>query len=81
MRDISLEMTILKILDRLFPMPLHDKTLSNETEIAMDRPILTTDFQDALQSLQARKLINRNSSRFGLPQCFITEAGRAALNQ
>ena len=81
MRDISLEMTILKILDRLCPTPLRDSILCLEVEIALDRPLVTTDFLDALQSLQARKLINRNSSRFGLPQCFITEAGRAALNQ
>ena len=81
MRDISLEMAILKILDRLFPTPLKDSTLSSEVEIALDRPLVTTDFQDALQSLHARKFIHRNSSGFGLPQCVITETGHAALNQ
>ena len=81
MRDISLEMTILRILDRLSPSPLRDSILCLEVEIALDRPLVTTDFQDALQDLQSRKFINRNSSRFGLPQSWITETGRAALAQ
>lgn len=78
-RDISLEKTVLEILDRLSPVPLLERTLLRETEIAADRMLVTTDFQDALRSLHERKLINRGDSRMGLPQAWITDAGRAAL--
>ena len=81
MRDISLEMAILKILDRLSPTPLRDSVLSHEAEIALPRPLVTTDFEDALKGLHERRLIGRGDNRFGLPQSWITEAGRAALNQ
>ena len=81
MRDIVLEMAILKILARLSPTPLKDSVLCLETEIALDKPLVTTDFQDALKGLQERKLVGRNDNRFGLPQSWITETGRAALAQ
>ena len=77
-RDISLETTILDILDRLSPSPLAESTLCREAEISLDRPLLTTDYQEALRSLHERKFIGRGDNRMGLPQCWITEAGRAA---
>lgn len=78
-RDISLEITILDILDRLAPVPLLERTLLRETEIALDRLLVTADFDASLRSLHERKLINRGDSRMGLPQCWITDAGRAAM--
>lgn len=81
MRDISLEMAILKILDRLSPTPLRDSILSNETEITLPKPLVSADFEDALKGLHERRLIGRGDNRFGLPQSWITEAGHAALTQ
>lgn len=78
-RDISLERTILEILDRLAPVPLLERTLLREAEIAADRLLVTADFQDALRSLHERRLVNRGESALGLPIVWITEAGRAAL--
>ncbi len=78
-RDISLEKTLLEILDLLSPEPMRETVLAHEAEICLDRPLLTTDYQDALKSLHERKLLGRGDSRMGLPQTWITEAGRAAL--
>jgi hypothetical protein len=78
-RDISLEKTLLEILDLLSPEPMRETVLAHEAEIRLDRCLLTTDVQDALQSLHERKFVRRGESRMGLPICWITEAGRAAM--
>ena len=78
-RDALLERSILDILDRLSPTPLQERTLLREAEIATDRLIVTTDFQDSLKQLQDRKLIDRGQSALGYDQCWITDTGKAAL--
>lgn len=77
-RDISLETSILDILELLSPSPLAESTLCREAEIRLDRLLTTADYQEGLRSLHDRKLIGRGDSRMGLPQCWITEAGRTA---
>ena len=79
MRDVSLEMSILKILDRLAPVPLREKTLAAEATIAVDRELDTEEFGDALRSLKERNLVRLGKSMLDVEQVWITEAGRAAL--
>lgn len=78
-RDLSLEKTLLEILELLSPQPMRETVLAHEAEIRLDRCLVTTDVQDALQGLQERRFVGRNISKMGLPQCWITEAGRIAL--
>lgn len=81
MRDISLELAILRILDRLAPTPLNVRTLAAEASIATDRELTTIDYTDAIKSLEDRSMIRRGKSVLGIEQVWITEAGRAALRQ
>jgi len=81
MRDVSLELAILKILDRLAPTPMRERTLAAEASIATDRELTTVEFADAINSLQDRTMLRKGQSVLGLQQIWITEAGRAALRQ
>lgn len=78
-RDINTEVAALEILNRLYPTPLKELTLSREIEIAIDRQLTRDDYQDVLRTLSDRKLIARGEDRIGLPIVWITDTGRAAL--
>jgi len=79
MRDESLELAILKILDRLAPTPMREKTLAAEAGIAVDRNLDTEEFGDAVRSLEERSLVRQGKSAINIAQVWITDAGRAAL--
>ena len=79
MKDVMLEKTILKILQRV-ECGVREKTLMNETEIAVDRPYITTDeFTDALVGLEDRGLVENRQNLIGERVWQITEVGKAAL--
>ena len=79
MKNVSLNVTILKILARI-DTGLKEKTLQNEVEIAMDRPDLTTDeFLDALVVLEDRGLVDNWKTLIDDKVWGITAAGRDAL--
>lgn len=75
----ALNNAILKILSRL-ETGLKEKTLQAETELAMDRPDLTSDeFLDALIFLEDRALVDNWTNLVGDKIWGITAAGRDAL--
>ena len=75
----ALNNAILKILSRL-ETGLKEKTLQAETELAMDRPDLTSDeFLDALIFLEDRALVDNWTNLIGEKIWGITAAGRDAL--
>ncbi len=79
MKNPMLETAILKILNRV-ETGLKEKTLQAETEIAMDRPQLTTDeFADAVRALEDAGLIVRDHTLLKQTMWGITPLGRAAL--
>ena len=79
MKNPALNTAILKILARV-ETGLREKTLQAETEIAMDRPDLTTDeFLDSLRFLEDRELVNNWTNLIGDKIWGITKAGRDAL--
>lgn len=79
MRNPALNNTILRILARL-DTGLKQSTLMSETELAMDRPRLTTDeFTDALGFLYDRALVDNFTNLIGDVVWGITDAGRDAL--
>ena len=81
MKNVSLNVTILKILARI-DTGLKEKTLQNEVEIAMDRPDLTTDeFMDALVFLEDRALVDNWKTLIDDKVWGITAAGRDALKE
>ena len=79
MKNPALNAAILRILARI-ETGLKEKTLQNETEIAMDRPDLTTDeFLDALGYLAGHGLVDAWTNLIGDKVWGITETGRDAL--
>ena len=79
MRNPMMEITILRILNRV-NTGLKEKTLQAETEIAIDRPTLTSDeFTDTLIALEDRALVRNRKNLIGETVWGITEAGKAAL--
>ena len=79
MKNPALNNAILKILSRL-DTGLREKTLQAETELAMDRPDLTTDeFLDSLGYLEGRGLVDTWTNLIGDKIWGITAAGRDAL--
>lgn len=79
MKNPALNAAILRILARI-ETGLKEKTLQNETEIAMDRPDLTTDeFLDALVFLEDRGLVDSWKTLIDDKVWGITSAGRDAL--
>ena len=79
MTNPALNAAILRILARI-ETGLKEKTLQNETEIAMDRPDLTTDeFLDALVFLEDRGLVDSWKTLIDDKVWGITSAGRDAL--
>ena len=79
MKNPALNNCILKILARV-ECGLKEKTLMAETELAMDRPDLTTDeFHDALIYLEDKALVDKWTNLIGDTVWGITAAGRDAL--
>ena len=79
MKNPALNNAILKILARV-ECGLKGKTLMAETELAMDRPDLTTDeFHDALIYLEDKALVDKWTNLIGDTVWGITSAGRDAL--
>lgn len=79
MRCLLLELTILKVLDRI-PHGSREITLANEVELLMDRKPLTYEmFSDTLTALQYKHLIESESTLLGDTKWKLTELGRKAL--
>ena len=79
MKNLSLEIAILRILNRV-ECGLREKTLQDEAEIAYDRPTLTCDdFLDSLVSLEDRGLVANRKNLIGDTVWHITPTGAAAL--
>lgn len=79
MKNPALDNAILKILARI-DTGLKEKTLQAETELAMDRPQLTTDeFLDSLHGLEDRALVERWDNLLGDTVWGITDMGKCAL--
>lgn len=73
--------SILKILSRVEDVFLREETLAAEVEIAIDRPMKTTEFADALGDLKDRELIERDSTLLGDPMWHITGKGKLAVQE
>ena len=73
--------SILKILSRVEDVFLREETLAAEVEIAIDRPMKTTEFADALGELKDRELIEKDSTLLGDPMWHITGKGKLAARE
>ena len=73
--------SILKILVRVEDVFLREETLAAEVEIAIDRPMKTTEFADALGELKNRELIERDATMLGDPMWHITGKGKLAARE
>ena len=73
--------SILKILGRVEDVFLREETLAAEVEIAIDRPMKTTEFADALGELKDRDLIERDATMLGDPMWHITGKGKLAARE
>ena len=73
--------SILKILVRVEDVFLREETLAAEVEIAIDRPMKTTEFADALGELKDRELVERDATMLGDPMWHITGKGKLAARE
>ena len=73
--------SILKILVRVEDVYLREETLAAEVEIAIDRPMKTTEFADALGELKDRDLIERDATMLGDTMWHITGKGKLAARE
>ena len=73
--------SILKILVRVEDVYLREETLAAEVEIAIDRPMKTTEFADALGELKDRELVERDATMLGDPMWHITGKGKLAARE
>ena len=73
--------SILKILVRVEDVYLREETLAAEVEIAIDRPMKTTEFADALGELKDRELVERDSTMLGDTMWHITGKGKLAAQE
>lgn len=79
MRCLLLELTILKVLDRI-PHGSRELALANEVELLIDQKPLTYEmFSATLSDLQAKQLIESESTLLGDTKWKLTELGRKAL--
>lgn len=78
MRNPILNQTILRILSRL-DTTLKESTLRAETELAIDRPITTDEFQDAIDFLADNDLVSSWRNLMGDRVWAITDTGKDAL--
>ena len=79
MKNLALQKSILRILDRLNHVALREATLGSEVEIAMDRPVTSAEFADELRFLELHGLIERDHDSFDETLWSITGKGSYAL--
>ena len=78
MKNPLIQKMILKVLSRLPDVYLREETLAAEVEIAIDRPMKTTEFADELIALRDLDLIEKDASLLGDPMWHITGKGKLA---
>ena len=61
MKNPLIQKMILKVLSRLPDVYLREETLAAEVEIAIDRPMKTTEFADELIALRDLDLIEKDA--------------------
>ena len=81
MKNPLIQKMILKVLSRLPDVYLREETLAAEVEIAIDRPMKTTEFADELIALRDRDLIEKDASLLGDPMWHITGKGKLAAQE
>lgn len=81
MKNPLIQKSILKVLSRVEDVFLREETLAAEVEIAIDRPMKTTEFADALGELKDRELIERDATMLGDPMWHITGKGKLAARE
>ena len=79
MKNPLIQKSILTILNRLDHVALRETTLASEVEIAIDRPLTTSEFADELRYLEDRALILRDHDSFDETLWAITQTGELAL--
>ena len=79
MKNPLIQKSILRILNRLDRVALRETTLASEVEIAIDRPLTTSEFTDELLFLAERGMINRDRDSFDETLWSITQKGELAL--
>ena len=81
MKNPLIQKMILKVLSRLPDVYLREETLAAEVEIAIDRPMKTTEFADELIALRDLDLIEKDASLLGDPMWHITGKGKLAAQE
>ena len=81
MKNPLIQKMILKVLSRLPDVYLREETLAAEVEIAIDRPMKTTEFADELIALRDLDLIEKDASLLGDPMWHITGQGKLAAQE
>jgi len=81
MKNPLIQKSILRILSRLPDVFLREETLAAEVEIATDRTIKTTEFQDEIQELLDLGCIEKDATILGDPMYHITGKGKLALKE
>ncbi len=81
MKNELIQKSILKVLARLDDVYLRETTLAAEVEIAIDRPLRSTEFADELCALRDLELIERDSTILGDTMWHITGKGKLAVKE
>lgn len=81
MKNPLIQKSILKVLSRVDNVFLREETLAAEVEIAIDRPLKTTEFADELNELKDLELIERDTTILGDPMWHITGKGKLAVRE
>ncbi len=81
MKNPLIQKSILKVLNRLDDVFLREETLAAEVEIAIDRPLRSTEFADELNELRDLELVERDSTLLGDPMWHITGKGKLAVKE
>ena len=81
MKNPLIQKCILKVLSRLDDVYLREETLAAEVEIAIDRPLKTTEFADELEELKRLECIEKDATILGDPMWHITGKGKLALRE
>ncbi len=81
MKNPLIQKSILKILSRLPDVYLREETLAAEVEIAIDRPLKSTEFADELVLLKDLELIEKDASLLGDSMWHITGKGKLAAQE
>ena len=80
MKNPLIQKSILKVLSRVEDVFLREETLAAEVEIAIDRPMKTTEFADELNALKDRELIERDTTRPLPPAVRLVENALALID-